>query len=95
MVAALLLAQGGLLALGLILIDEVDNAYGDVPLRQNSCRPNRSKNLGAAMKDENGTVRTSIQRQSSSATATAREHRSGSGCPGSRYRSGDTAALAG
>lgn len=30
MVAALLLAQGGLLALGLILIDEVDNAYGDV-----------------------------------------------------------------
>ena len=30
LVAALLLAQGGLLALGLILIDEVDNAYGDV-----------------------------------------------------------------
>ena len=30
LVAALLLAQGGLLALGLILIDELDNAYGDV-----------------------------------------------------------------
>ena len=28
LVAALLLAQGGLIALGLILIDEVDNAYG-------------------------------------------------------------------
>ena len=30
LVAALLLAQGGLIALGLVLIDEVDNAYGDV-----------------------------------------------------------------
>ncbi|RZL88529.1 MAG: allantoin permease [Variovorax sp.] len=30
LVAALLLAQGGLVALGLILIDELDNAYGDV-----------------------------------------------------------------
>jgi len=30
MVGALLLAQGGLIALGLILIDELDNAYGDV-----------------------------------------------------------------
>lgn len=30
LVTALLLAQGGLLALSLILIDEVDNAYGDV-----------------------------------------------------------------
>ena len=30
MVTALLLAQGGLLALGLILLDELDNAYGDV-----------------------------------------------------------------
>jgi len=29
LVAALLLAQGGLIALGLILIDEMDNAYGD------------------------------------------------------------------
>lgn len=29
LVTALLLAQGGLIALGLILIDEVDNAYGD------------------------------------------------------------------
>jgi len=30
MVAALLLAQGGLIALSLILVDEIDNAYGDV-----------------------------------------------------------------
>ena len=30
LVAVLLLAQGGLIALGLILIDEVDNAYGDL-----------------------------------------------------------------
>jgi purine-cytosine permease-like protein len=30
LVSALLLAQGGLLALSLILIDEVDNAYGDI-----------------------------------------------------------------
>lgn len=30
LVTALLLAQGGLVALGLILIDELDNAYGDV-----------------------------------------------------------------
>lgn len=30
LVTALLLAQGGLIALGLILIDEVDNAYGDL-----------------------------------------------------------------
>lgn len=30
LMATLLLAQGGLIALGLILIDEMDNAYGDV-----------------------------------------------------------------
>ncbi len=30
MVSALLLAQGGLIALGLILIDELDNTYGDL-----------------------------------------------------------------
>jgi len=30
MVTALLLAQGGLIALGLILVDELDNAYGDL-----------------------------------------------------------------
>jgi len=30
LVSALLLAQGGLVALGLILVDEVDNAYGDL-----------------------------------------------------------------
>jgi hypothetical protein len=30
LVATLLLAQGGLIALSLILVDEIDNAYGDV-----------------------------------------------------------------
>lgn len=30
MISALLLAQGGLIALSLILVDEIDNAYGDV-----------------------------------------------------------------
>lgn len=30
LVGALLLAQGGLIALGFILIDEIDNAYGDI-----------------------------------------------------------------
>jgi purine-cytosine permease-like protein len=30
LVSALLLAQGGLIALSLILVDELDNAYGDV-----------------------------------------------------------------
>lgn len=43
LVTALLLAQGGLIALGLILIDEVDNAYGDVysgSVAGHSLRPN-------------------------------------------------------
>ena len=42
LVGALLLAQGGLLALGLILLDELDNAYGDVysgALSAHSLRP--------------------------------------------------------
>jgi NCS1 family nucleobase:cation symporter-1 len=39
---ALLFAQGGLLALGLILLDELDNAYGDVyssAVSANSLKP--------------------------------------------------------
>jgi NCS1 family nucleobase:cation symporter-1 len=42
LVMALLLAQGGLLALGLILLDELDNAYGDVysgAVSANSMKP--------------------------------------------------------
>jgi purine-cytosine permease-like protein len=41
----LLLAQGGLLALGLILLDELDNAYGDVysgAVSANSLKPSWS-----------------------------------------------------
>lgn len=45
LVNALLLAQGGLIALSLILIDEVDNAYGDTysgAVSSHSLRPNKS-----------------------------------------------------
>jgi len=45
LVSALLLAQGGLLALTLILVDEVDNAYGDVysgAVSGHSLKPNWS-----------------------------------------------------
>jgi nucleobase:cation symporter-1, NCS1 family len=45
LVSALLLAQGGLIALGLILIDELDNAYGDVysgSVASHSLAPRRS-----------------------------------------------------
>lgn len=45
LVTALLLAQGGLLALSLILIDEIDNAYGDVysgAVSGHSVKPNWS-----------------------------------------------------
>ena len=45
LVTALLLAQGGLLALSLILIDEIDNAYGDVysgAVSGHSLKPNLS-----------------------------------------------------
>jgi len=53
LVNTLLLAQGGLLALGLILIDELDNAYGDVysaALSSNSLFEQwRAKPLGLAI----------------------------------------------
>jgi purine-cytosine permease-like protein len=42
LVTAMLFAQGGLLALGLILLDELDNAYGDVysgAVSANSLKP--------------------------------------------------------
>ena len=45
LVSALLLAQGGLIALGLILVDELDNAYGDVysgAVASHSLAPRRS-----------------------------------------------------
>jgi putative hydroxymethylpyrimidine transporter CytX len=53
LVTALLLAQGGLIALGLILIDEVDNAYGDVysgAVAGHSLRPGWSvRGVGVAL----------------------------------------------
>ncbi|MOA23672.1 hypothetical protein D3C78_1443060 [compost metagenome] len=45
LVTALLLAQGGLIALSLILLDEIDNAYGDAysaAVSSHSLRPNWS-----------------------------------------------------
>ena len=53
LVTALLLAQGGLIALGLILIDELDNAYGDVysgAVASHSLAPRRSvRGWGSAL----------------------------------------------
>jgi len=55
LVTALLLAQGGLLALSLILVDEMDNAYGDVysgAVSGHSIQPNwsiRQWGLGLAL----------------------------------------------
>ncbi len=49
LVTALLLAQGGLLALGLILLDELDNAYGDVysaAVSSSSLRPGSLRRWG-------------------------------------------------
>lgn len=41
------------------------------PPRHNSCRLNRTKNLGAAMKDRSGSIRTSIQGPCSSTVVAA------------------------
>ncbi len=55
LVSALLLAQGGLIALSLILVDELDNAYGDVysgAVSSHSIKPSwsiRQWGLGLAM----------------------------------------------
>lgn len=55
LVSALLLAQGGLIALSLILVDEIDNAYGDVysgSVSAHSLKPNvsiRQWGLGLAL----------------------------------------------
>lgn len=52
LVTALLLAQGGLLALGLILLDELDNAYGDVhsaAVSVNSLRGGTLRRWGVAV----------------------------------------------
>lgn len=52
LVTALLLAQGGLLALGLILLDELDNAYGDVhsaAVSSSSLRPGSLRRWGVGI----------------------------------------------
>lgn len=47
--------------------------------RQNTCRLDRTKNPGAAMKDGSGSIRTSIQRQSGGQVAAAGERLAGGG----------------
>ena len=49
------------------------------PLRQNSCRLDRIDELGAMMKEGNGAIRTSIQRQGGGEVAAAGERSVGRG----------------
>ena len=63
------------------------------PLCQTSCRPNRTKNLGAALKDRNGTIRTNIQRQSGGTFTSTKQHLFGGCCTRSWGWRGDSAAL--
>ena len=66
----------------------------DVPPRQNSCRLLRTKNPGAAMKDESGSIRKIIQGPSGSEVAAAGELRAG-GCGARGWRwCGNAGALA-
>lgn len=58
----------------------LEGSFDEVPPRQNSCRPDRTRNQGAAMKDASGSIRTSIQRQSGSEVAAAGERGGGSCC---------------
>lgn len=64
------------------------------PPRQNSCRLYSTKNPGAAMKDESGSIRTSIQGPSGSKVAAAGEFGAGGGGARSWHWSGNTGALA-
>jgi IS5 family transposase len=64
------------------------------PPRQNSCRLHRTKNPGAAMKDDSGSIRTIIQEQGGGAVAAAGERGAGGGGAGSRCWSGNPGALA-
>ena len=50
-----------------------------LPIRQNSCRLDRTT-TGAAMKDKNGSIRTSIQGQGVSPVAGTRERSTARGC---------------
>jgi hypothetical protein len=49
------------------------------PPRQNSCRPDRTKNPGAMMRERVGSIRTSIQGQSGGTVATTTERATGGG----------------
>jgi len=65
-----------------------------VPPCQNSCRLDRTKNPGVAMKDDCGSIRTSIQRQSGGPAVAARERGTGGGCARHGSRCEHLAALA-
>ena len=64
------------------------NAVG-VPPRQNSCRLHRTKNPGAAMKDDSGSIRTIIQEQGGGDVAAAGERSAGRGGAASGCWSGN------
>lgn len=64
------------------------------PPCQNSCRLDRTKNPGVAMKDDCGSIRTSIQRQSGGPAVAARERGTGGGCARHGSRCEHLAALA-
>jgi hypothetical protein len=51
-----------------------EQALDTRPLRQTSCRLDINKNLGAAMKEDRGSIRTSIQRQSGGKAVAAADH---------------------
>ena len=65
----------------------------DPPPRQNTCRPDRTKNLGVAKKEWNGTIRTGVQGPSGGAIAAAGECGAGGGVAGSGCWMRDAAAL--
>lgn len=64
------------------------------PPRQNSSRPNRTKNLGAAMKEERGSIRTGMQGTGGGEVVAARERGAEGGVAGSGNGYGFLGALA-
>jgi hypothetical protein len=69
----------GPVADGVAELTEGAKLYLTSPPRQNRCRLDRTKNPGAAMKDDSGSIRTSIQRQSGGQVAAAGERLAGGG----------------
>lgn len=82
-----------------VRVDQIGNIFGVLhaehpPPRQNSCRLHRTKNPGAAMKDDSGSIRTIIQGQGSGQAATAGERGGRGGGAGGWCWSSNPGALA-